>query len=438
MSANKKYWVDLTDLITWTGNYTGIPRTIFSVAKEYSQRDDAGFFWYDERSHSFYEVDFSTVIPVATTDDDPVEVEKSFLEKYLKVVVSAKNIYAGYVPTELRKRITPVARPILRKSFYGAKALKESFTRTKGGSRDRLIHFLAGDTVIIIGAGWGKPTIINDLSAIKKHTAIRIAHFVHDMIPVYHPQFFGPGFPRAYTEYMFDALSVSDVVLTNSEASKKDILKFLQETSLSKKPVTVVRLSDVLESRVSPKRPPILPDGDFILCIGTIEVRKNHRLLYQTYKLAKLQSIKLPRLVIVGRPGWLVDDLLFEVATDPDIEGDIVILNGVTDAQLVWLYENCRFTVYPSVYEGWGMPIAESLVYGKVCISSNTSSMPEIAGDLIDYFAPFDAQTCLDQIVKYSSDKELLTKQSQIKAMYKSQTWHSTYLQIHNAIDKSI
>lgn len=430
---NKRHWVDLTDLITWKGIYTGIPRTIFNIAQEYSKREDAGFFWYDERSGNFYEVDFSVVVPKPVGEG--VQVGSSALKTYLRAVTKAKQVYASRVPSHIKQKVTPVIKPVLRKTFYSAKSAKNKLKRAKSPSVNSVLNFKDDDRIIIIGAGWGKPSIVKRLAEIKETTKLKVIHFIHDMIPVYHPQFFGPGFPRSYMEYMYDAIAVTDSVVTNSKASKGDIERFCLETGLSQPPIQVVRLSDVLDNESIPRRPSDLPEGEFIMCVGTIEVRKNHRLLYQTYKLAALEGVDLPHLVIVGRPGWLVKDLLFEIQTDPVTQAKITILNNSTDAELKWLYQNCKLSVYPSVYEGWGMPIAESLAYGKMCLSSSTSSMPEIAGELIDYFSPFDPRGLLNLLAAYEDNNILTKKQEIIKKSYVTQSWHSTYSEMQKSIE---
>jgi len=172
----------------------------------------------------------------------------------------------------------------------------------------------------------------------------------------------------------------------------------------------------------------------FLLSVGTIEVRKNHLLLYQTYKLAAAEGIDLPRLVIAGRRGWLTHDLLHAFRHDPQVRTKISLLHEVSDAQLAWLYGNCLFTLYPSIYEGWGLPIAESLNHGRVCLCSSTSSMPEIAGDLLEYFSPFDPRSCLNLIRKYLAPEVRAAKETEIELRYSRVPWERTYRDVRAAL----
>ena len=176
--------------------------------------------------------------------------------------------------------------------------------------------------------------------------------------------------------------------------------------------------------------------GKFLLCVGTIEVRKNVGLLYMAYREAALKGIDLPRMVVVGRAGWLTGDVLYQIATDPVVKDKFVVLQGINDQHLRWLFENCRYTVFPSVYEGWGLPIAESLGYGKMCIASGTSSMTEMAGDLLEYHSPYNTQELLDIMVKYLDDKVLHAKEREIASKYKQHSWDDTYAQFDKFIQR--
>ncbi len=97
------------------------------------------------------------------------------------------------------------------------------------------------------------------------------------------------------------------------------------------------------------------------------------------------------------------------------------------DAELQWLYKNCLFGVYPSFYEGWGLPVAESLANGKLCLASRIPSVREIGADLIDYFSPYDSGECLEEVWKYCTDRdELQRRQVAIAAGYHRVSWSQT------------
>jgi glycosyltransferase involved in cell wall biosynthesis len=158
-------------------------------------------------------------------------------------------------------------------------------------------------------------------------------------------------------------------------------------------------------------------------------------LLYYAYRLANERGVELPQLVIIGSRGWLSGDLQYLIEHDPEMADKIIILDGINDAGLAWIYEHCEFTIYPSMYEGWGLPVAESLANGKFCIASSNSSVPEIAGSLIDYFSPYDSQQCFEMIARYAADPSVVRKKEQkIVQVYTVTTWNDSYEQIRNAL----
>jgi len=123
--------------------------------------------------------------------------------------------------------------------------------------------------------------------------------------------------------------------------------------------------------------------------VGTMEVRKNLWQLATVWDRLRQQSIpNLPRLVFAGRHGWMNEDFDRLMQATGQLRGWAEIVEGPDDNILAYLYRNCLFTVTASFYEGWGLPIGESLAYGKTAVVSNTSSMPEVGGDMVEYCDP--------------------------------------------------
>jgi glycosyltransferase involved in cell wall biosynthesis len=167
-----------------------------------------------------------------------------------------------------------------------------------------------------------------------------------------------------------------------------------------------------------------------------VESRKNHLLLYQVWERARESGVMLPDLVIVGRMGWAAADAVYAMKNDPTVRASIHLLNEVSDAQLEWLYANCLLTIYPSLYEGWGLPIAESLARGKVCLASSSSAMPEVAGDLVDYFSPYDAGECLRLVERYLDPAVLAARVRQMREQYPVTRWDDTVRQLEAALHR--
>ncbi len=96
---------------------------------------------------------------------------------------------------------------------------------------------------------------------------------------------------------------------------------------------------------------------------------------------------------------------------------------GLSDAELRQAYRSCLFSVFPSHCEGWGLPIAESLVQGKFCVASNRAPIPEVAGNLIDYFDPTDDDDALAKIERLLDPGYLVGREAALQDEYQPRTW---------------
>jgi len=137
---------------------------------------------------------------------------------------------------------------------------------------------------------------------------------------------------------------------------------------------------------------------DFALMVSTIEPRKNHIMAIQAFIRAAPHAPRL-HLVLTGRLGWLYQPLL-EIVRRHELTERVHFLGGVPDEDLVVLYNMARFLVYPSLYEGFGLPILEAMICGCPVLTSNVSSMPEIAGDAAMLVSPSDVEVMTDAFLR--------------------------------------
>ena len=125
---------------------------------------------------------------------------------------------------------------------------------------------------------------------------------------------------------------------------------------------------------------------NYFLCLSTLEPRKNLQLLLKAYgNLLGKRREDVPSLVLAGRKGWLMDELLADI--ENKYPGKVVVTGFIEDADLPRIYRMADCFVFPSLYEGFGMPPLEALAVGTPVISSDAASMPEVLGDHAAYFA---------------------------------------------------
>jgi glycosyltransferase involved in cell wall biosynthesis len=150
---------------------------------------------------------------------------------------------------------------------------------------------------------------------------------------------------------------------------------------------------------------------------------------------------RVPVLVFAGRIGWLVQDLMQQLRNTAFLNGKIVLVEEPTDAELVALYRGCRFTLFPSFYEGWGLPVTESLAFGKPCIISNRTSLPEAGGSLARYFDPEDVADAEHVIRATIEDPEGLAQwEARIVREFRPVPWEDSARAVmrHLQVDRTV
>ena len=224
-------------------------------------------------------------------------------------------------------------------------------------------------------------------------------------------------FPSFYTfknrTYMNSMAKFSakraDKIITYSDSTKKDVIKFL---SIDEKKISVIPLG--VEDKFKPaseeeikkiKADLGLPDN-YIITLGTLQPRKNLEALIDAFARLKKDKAIPHKLVIVGEKGWNNEKLLTKLA-GLDIAEDIVLTGFIEDNQLPSLYSGATALVYPSLYEGFGLPVLEAMACGVPVACSNTSSLPEIAGEAALLFDPTDVDQIYSSIQKLLLDEKL-------------------------------
>ncbi len=420
----KHTYIDITQLVHWPGRLTGIPRVMNELAARYADAKYTSFVTWDHRTSSFYELDIEKSLSRRG--------EGIFYKMAAERNPDDRLVDAGMGLFNFAKRIGHKIKQ-LKPGLYTKIASR--FNQTILSVQGKTMAAKAGDDLFILWGEWADESYRQ--AVINVHNmGVSIVHIVYDMLPIVTPQYSGHS-TDSMSHYYREVIPLSRLVLSISESTKRDLITWLEKEKLSKPVVKTFRLGDDF-SFVKPQKPQHAAfrnkDVPFILCVGTIEARKNHTLLYYVYKLAKERGIVLPGIVAVGRKGWQSDDIYNIITSDPDTKDLFLLMTDTSDEELAWLYDNCLFTVYPSFYEGWGLPVAESIMHGKVSLASDTSSIPEIAGGLIDYFSPYSADECLAMIQKLLVPGRLRQAEERIEK-YKKTSWDDTFHQVQSHME---
>jgi glycosyltransferase involved in cell wall biosynthesis len=152
-----------------------------------------------------------------------------------------------------------------------------------------------------------------------------------------------------------------------------------------------------------------LEKGKYFLQVGTFEPRKNHIALVRAVeRLRQKHGAAMPACVFVGAKGWRSGALIRHLERTRFADGAIRWLRGVRDGDLGALYRGALFTVYPSLMEGWGLPVQESLSHGVPCIASHAGAIPEAGLDLAVYVDPADETQLTAAIDRWLGDPSAL------------------------------
>lgn len=262
---------------------------------------------------------------------------------------------------------------------------------------------------------------------------LRVAIMMYDLTPVRHPEWCDRGVIDAFTAWHRAVLPLADVVFAISRYTAADVKRYADEAGFClSAPVQVVPLGSgfgggALEDAALPAN--LTEAGgirEFALCVSTIEARKNHGLLFRVWRrlLQDLPASEVPALVFAGDIGWLVQDLLQQLENARYLDGKIIIARSPSDAELAALYRNCLFSVFPSFFEGWGLPVTESLAFGTPCLASNRASLPEAGGRFARYFDPGDVGGAYRAIREILDDRQGLADwRAEVRSGFRPAAW---------------
>src|ERR1700687_985029 len=208
-------------------------------------------------------------------------------------------------------------------------------------------------------------------------------------------------------EGVFRSSIAADWVLAISEHSRDHYLKVFPHFPAER--IRVVypcsRFTDATSQGSKPALLKTSPGQAFWLSVGTIEPRKNQRLLIAAYALYLKAGGQTIPLVLAGGKGWLMDGFQ-EHITELGIGEHVVLLGYVSDEEMIWLFRNCFANLYPSLFEGFGLPILEGMQFGAPTLSSSSTSMPEVGGTAAILLSPLDPEAWAQSMLSLSTDIE--------------------------------
>ena len=296
------------------------------------------------------------------------------------------------------------------------------------GEKGEFVIFRKDDCLLLMEWYWSQTVFEAGLKA-GKSDGVKYFRFIHDVIPVARPEFVRPSNTRQFRANTELALCAANVILTNSDFSKQDILKHFPISKT--RPIKVLKLAHEFavidaggkitkvgaKTEFSNSDPKItgasLRNQKFVLMVGTLEKRKNTLLAVKVWqRLRRKHGSKLPKLVLVGFYSAHSLPYTASLILRTALNQNIIHLSNCSDTELAWLYQRCLFSIYISQYEGWGLSIGESLWFGKPVVTQNNSSLPEVGGELVDMVDSKDLKALEGQFERLIFDLDYRNQKS--------------------------
>lgn len=259
--------------------------------------------------------------------------------------------------------------------------------------------FAPGASLVNLGTSWWLRDYFLHVRHAARQYGLRYVPMIHDCIPLVTPEHCAPELVAEFAQWFSSMAALADSALTNSEWSAADARRIAAEILPERDlPATVVRLDADLRRDLGAgiaaewaPRPDLPEPGEpFVLCVGTIESRKNHLMLFNAWLtlIRKHGAARVPRLLCIGKAGWLAEPAMALWQNSPALRDRVSIAHGVPDVTLAALYGRAMFTVTNSYYEGWGLPVTEALSFGRVPLVARSTALTEAGGEAAVYFEP--------------------------------------------------
>lgn len=417
-------WVDVTDLLEYLVDNDilhGVQNVVMSLIRSlHGRAADTRLVGF----HPIYGRPFE--LPLAALPDRALQAPAA-LKAHLGIGVrrpvrSPQAIRGRHAGRPMRQAFE-FAKHWLRRTTrrLSAPAAALRFLPDIGGA-----GFRAGDVLLIPGLNVWYPEYNAMLAGEAGRKGARVAVVVHDLGPLTAPGYFPAEYTAVYRAWFDGLLPHTDLFICDSAHTDR-ALRHLLAGSGAATPSRVVPLAHELPKRVAePVRPEIdgLGATDFVLCVGRIEPRKNLVALVKTWiDLAPAFGERMPALVLAGRANSRTVAAEIEAAAAV-VPGLVRFADSPNDSELARLYAACRFAVYPSLHEGWGLPVGEAACFGKLTAASNATSIPEVVGPLAAYFDPQDTADMRGVLHGLLSDPaEFAALQARLRAEFRPRSW---------------
>ena len=403
--------IDVTELVNQLNNFgycTGIHKVTLDYIKEIRKNDhekNIPVRYIYKKKNGFFSYKIDRLI--------------SFIEKE-----TSNNSYKGEVfkhkpvNSKYYSYISKFYRHDVKNMYEGIKSLKNLLKNVFQIKNNNLLNGTLEElndingVYLNFGMDYTDINYISEVFEFTKKNNLETCFYIHDIIPIVKPQYFTEYHNNVFKKCISEIINKSDKVICISYKTKNDLCNSF---NLNKREIEVIKNGyfsdyqslDFIENEKILKITDIIPEinEDFILSVGTIESRKNQELLFDIWERYISNNIDVPKLVLVGGFGYHSDRLKNKLITTNFLNNKVIVINGANDNLINLLYKRCLFTIYPSFYEGWGLPVVESLYNGKICVTGDNEALKEASDNIAIHIDPFDQKHFSEKILEIINDE---------------------------------
>lgn len=283
------------------------------------------------------------------------------------------------------------------------RTIRRDLARFLVGERLRVGRRLRGEGRIYFNVGH---TALDDERYLEwtRASDVRPVYMIHDLIPITHPEFCRAGEAERHVGRVGNMLASAVGIIGNSRATLDSLAGFAAHQAIAL-PATIAAPLGTDLRRASAEPVP-LPERPTFVMLGTIEARKNHLLLLQIWaRLVRARGGNAPRLLIIGQRGWECEQVFDLLDRSEVLRGAVVEVSACSDAELDRHMRGARALLFPTLVEGFGLPLIEALAFGTPVIASNLPVFHEIGQEVPDFIDPLDGPAWQSAIESYASDE---------------------------------
>lgn len=265
-------------------------------------------------------------------------------------------------------------------------------------------------------------------------SGVHVVPFVHDLLPLEHPEWFVPELVREFRSTVEAQLSNASWVMANSRATAASVRGFADQLGRPDLDVQPIPLGvDPPLSHEDPPLPSELEGRPYLLVVGTVEPRKNQGLALDVLERLHAEGVDVA-LVVVGRPGWRTEDLTERLRTHPLAGTHLHWFDAADDHLLDALYHGAAVALVPSLTEGFGLPVLEALARDTPVIASTGGALPEVGRGVADHQDPDDLEGWVAATRRLLTDPLAAAAARAAAGAFEPPDWYGTAAAVGDAV----